>query len=109
MRTFSSLALRQIRARRMRALLTAAGIVLGVGMILGVLLLSATIQRTFSDLYDSVYGKTDLVVSGAGGDSLRRSTLARVRRADGVAEAVGTVSSVFTLVDRRTVLASSDG
>ena len=40
-----------------RALLTAAGIVLGVGMILGVLLLAATINRTFADLYDSVYGR----------------------------------------------------
>jgi len=51
----------------MRLLLTVAGIVLGVGMIVGVLLLSATIQRTFTDLYDSVYGQTDLVVSGKQG------------------------------------------
>ena len=56
MRSFASLALRQVRARRARALLTAAGIVLGVGMILGVLLLAATINRTFTDLFDSVYG-----------------------------------------------------
>jgi hypothetical protein len=69
MRSFSSLALRQVRARRARALLTAAGIVLGVGMILGVLLLAATINRTFADLYDSVYGRADLVVSGSGDDS----------------------------------------
>ena len=56
MRSFSSLALRQVEARPARAVLTAAGIVLGVAMILGVLLLAVTINRTFADLYDSVYG-----------------------------------------------------
>jgi putative ABC transport system permease protein len=101
MRSFASLALRQVQARRMRALLTAAGIVLGVGMILGVLLLAATINRTFSDLFDSVYGKTDLVVAGSsssGEDALRASTLRKVRRTEGVARAEGRILSVFTLV-----------
>jgi putative ABC transport system permease protein len=99
-RSFGSLAFRQVRARRLRSLLTAAGIVLGVGMILGVLLLTATIHRTFTDLFDSVYGRTDLVVSGVGGDSLPRSALSRVRRTPGVSEALGNVTSVFSLVDR---------
>ncbi len=99
MRSFSGLALRRVRARRARALLTAAGIVLGVGMILGVLLLAATINRTFSDLFDSVYGKTDLVVSGDGEDSLQANTLDRVVRVPGVDDAAGNVLSVFTLVE----------
>ena len=47
MRSFASLAVRQVRARRMRSLLTTAGIVLGVGMILGVLLLAVTILAAF--------------------------------------------------------------
>jgi putative ABC transport system permease protein len=98
-RSFSGLALRRVRARRARALLTAAGIVLGVGMILGVLLLAATINRTFSDLFDSVYGKTDLVVSGDGEDSLEASTLDVVGRTPGVEEAAGDVLSVFTLIE----------
>ncbi len=101
MRSFGSLAVRQVRARRGRAMLTAAGIVLGVAMILGVLLLAATINRTFSDLYDSVYGRTDLVVSGSGEDTLGAGTLGRVRRTAGVEEAEGNVFSVFTLVDER--------
>ncbi len=100
MRSFGSLAFRQVRARRLRSLLTAVGIVLGVGMILGVLLLAVTIHRTFTDLFDSVYGRTDLIVSGEGGDSVPHSTLSRVRRAPGVSEALGNVTSVFTLVDR---------
>jgi putative ABC transport system permease protein len=98
-RSFSSLALRQVRARRARALLTAAGIVLGVGMILGVLLLAATINRTFSDLYASAYGRADLVVSGTGEDSLPRTAVRTVESTTGVEEAVGRVIGVFTLVE----------
>jgi putative ABC transport system permease protein len=101
MRSFASLALRQVRARRARAVLTGAGIVLGVAMILGVLLLAATINRTFDDLYDSAYGKADLIVSGTGDDSLPRSTLPEVRRTDGVAEVTPRILSTFTLVDDR--------
>ena len=98
MRSFGSLAFRQVRARRLRALLTAAGIVLGVGMILGVLLLAVTIHRTFNDLFDSVYGRTDLVVSGSGSDSLPHSALRRVRATPGVGQVSGHVFSLFTLV-----------
>ena len=105
MRSFSGLALRRVRARRARALLTAAGIVLGVAMILGVLLLAATINRTFTDLFDSVYGKTDLVVSGDGDDSLRASTLDRVAQTPGVADAAGNVLGVFTLIEEGGVAA----
>ena len=79
MRSFGSLAFRQLRARRLRSLLTTAGIVLGVAMILGVLLLTVTIHRTFNDLFDSVYGRTDLVVSGIGGDAVRHSALDEVK------------------------------
>jgi putative ABC transport system permease protein len=99
MRSFGSLALKQVRSRRARSLLTAAGIVLGVGMILGVLLLSATINRTFSDLYDSVYGQTDLIVSGGGEDSLPKEAFRTVEREPGVDDAVGRILSIFTLVD----------
>ncbi|OLE35124.1 MAG: hypothetical protein AUG48_11675, partial [Actinobacteria bacterium 13_1_20CM_3_68_9] len=100
MRSFGSLAFRQVRARRLRSLLTTAGIVLGVAMILGVLLLTVTIHRTFSDLFDSVYGRTDLIVSGFGGDSVRHSTLRRVKQTPSIDEAQGEVTSIFTLVDR---------
>ena len=99
MRSFGSLALRQVRARRGRAVLTVAGIVLGVGMILGVLLLTATINRTFSDLYDSVYGEADLIVSGTSQTSLPGSTLGVVERTADVDGAVGRVTSVFSLIE----------
>jgi putative ABC transport system permease protein len=100
MRSFSALAPRQLRARRLRALLTAAGIVLGVAMILGVLLLSATIQRTFADLFDSVYGRADLVVSGSqSSGTLDTSTLDKVRRTEGVEQAVGNIQARFNLIE----------
>ena len=100
MRSFSALAPRQLRARRLRALLTAAGIVLGVAMILGVLLLSATIQRTFADLFDSVYGRADLVVSGSqSSGTLDISTLDKVRRTEGVEQAVGNIQARFNLIE----------
>lgn len=102
MRSFGSLAPRQLRARPLRALLTAAGIVLGVGMVFGVLLLSATVFSTFEDLYDSAYGRTDLVVSGEGSTgSLAPATLKKVRQTEGVAEVSPNVFSTFTLIDER--------
>jgi putative ABC transport system permease protein len=109
MRSFGSLALRQVRSRRVRSLLTTAGIVLGVAMILGVLLLTVTIHRTFTDLFDSVYGRTDLVVSGIGGDSVRHSTLSKVRRTPGVSEAQGLIFNVVTLVDKSGVASTDAG
>lgn len=100
LRSYYGLALRQVRTRRLRLLLTAAGIVLGVGMICGVLLLAATIQRTFTDLYDSVYGQTDLVVSGSDSTgSLPLSALERVRATEGVEDASASIFAVTTLVD----------
>ena len=99
LRSYYSLSFRQLRTRRLRVLLTAAGIVLGVGMICGVLLLAATIQRTFTDLYDSVYGQTDLVVSGSESTgSLPLSSLERVRDTEGVEDASGSIFAVLSLV-----------
>jgi len=100
LRSYYALALRQLRTRRLRLLLTLAGIVLGVGMICGVLLLAATIQRTFTDLYDSVYGETDLIVAGEdfSSGSLPPSALDRTRATEGVDQASGIVFSVVSLV-----------
>ena len=100
MRSFSSIATRQLRARKLRALLTAAGIVLGVGMIFGVLTLSGTISRTFTDLFDSVYGKADLVVSGTESTSLPKRALRQVRETPGVAEAQGSLFAIFTKYEK---------
>ena len=62
LRSFNSLAFRQLRTRKLRSALTAFGVVLGVGMVFGVLLLVGTIRATFDEVIDSAWGQTDLIV-----------------------------------------------
>ena len=110
--SFTGLSLRALRARPLRAVLTAGAIVLGVGMVFGVLLLVGTIHSTFDRLYDSVYGKTDIVVSGEQSvGSLPEPTIDRVRRRAGRGGRLRvSVYSVFRIVDARgEVEARADG
>jgi len=66
---------------------------------LGVLLLTATINSTFRDLFDSIYGEADIVLAPeAEGGSLRERDLERVSEVAGVASAQGTLQSLFTRV-----------
>ncbi len=67
LRRFSGLSLRNLRARMQRTLLTAVGIVLGVGIVFGVLTLSDTMSGTFKELFSRAYGSADLTVTAAGG------------------------------------------
>ena len=100
--SFTRLSLRSLRARPLRSLLTAGAIVLGVGMVFGVLLLVGTIHSTFDRLYDSVYGRTDIVVSGEQSvGSLPEATIDRVRAVAGVESAAGNIWSIFRTVDAR--------
>lgn len=101
LRSFDALALRQMRTRRLRVLLTAFGIVLGVGMVFGVLLLVGTIRHTFNQLIDSAWGKTDVVVMGQANGTMPQSTVLRLRAMPGVRDAGGMVGSVFTRLDAR--------
>lgn len=68
LRRFSGLSFRNLRARLQRTLLTAVGIVLGVGIVFGVLTLSDTMSSTFTTLFSRAYGSADLTVTAAGGD-----------------------------------------
>jgi putative ABC transport system permease protein len=99
-RSFDALALRQIGTRKLRALLTCFGIVLGVGMMFGVLLLVSTVRHTFDDLIDSAWGETDLVVTGSAG-RIDHSAVERVRSESGVSEVVPWVGASFTRLDSR--------
>jgi len=67
LRRFSGLSLRNLRTRVQRTLLTAVGIVLGVGIVFGVLTLSDTMSGTFKELFTRAYGSADLTVTAAGG------------------------------------------
>jgi putative ABC transport system permease protein len=100
--SLTGLSIRSLRARPLRSLLTTGAIVLGVGMVFGVLLLVGTIHSTFDSLYDSIYGKTDVVVSGEQSiGSLAEPTIDRVRAVEGVESAAGNIWSIFRVVGEK--------
>jgi putative ABC transport system permease protein len=99
LRSFNSLALRQLRTRPLRSVLTAFGVVLGVGMVFGVLLLVGTIRATFDEVIDSAWGETDLIVMGEGNGRMAEGTLDRVKDVKGVRAAAGMVGGMFTRLD----------
>ena len=99
LRSFHSLAFRQLRTRPLRATLTAFGVVLGVGMVFGVLLLTGTIRATFDEVIDSAWGETDLIVMGKGMGTMPLDTLDRIKEVEGVRDAAGMVGGVFTRLD----------
>jgi putative ABC transport system permease protein len=61
-------ALRGLLGRKLRATLTALAIVLGVAMMSGTFVLTDTIDKAFSTIFDESYAGTDVVVSGKGAD-----------------------------------------
>jgi putative ABC transport system permease protein len=61
-------ALRGLAGRKLRTTLTALAIVLGVAMMSGTYVLTDTIDRAFSQIFDDAYEGTDVVVSGRGAD-----------------------------------------
>ena len=79
LRSFNSLAFRQLRTRPLRSALTAFGVVLGVGMVFGVLLLAGTIRATFDEVIDSAWGETDLIVMGEGSGTMAEDSLDEIK------------------------------
>lgn len=95
LRSFDSLALRQLLTRRLRAALTAFGIVLGVGMVFAVLVLASTIRHTFDELISSAWGKTDLAAVSKSGGQIPAEKLAELRAVPGVAQVSPMVGVMF--------------
>jgi putative ABC transport system permease protein len=94
-------ALKGLAARKVRALLTAFAVVIGVAMVSGTFILTDTMQKSFSGLFDASFDKTDAVVSGkeivkdstsGGGARVPEALLAKLRALPEVADAGGTVS-----------------
>src|ERR687897_1377443 len=100
LRSFNSIAFRQLRTRPLRSALTAFGVVLGVGMVFGVLLLTGTIRATFDEVIDSAWGETDLIVMGEGNGTMAEGTLDRIKDVRGVHDAAGMVGGMFTRLNR---------
>jgi putative ABC transport system permease protein len=83
----------------LRSVLTTAGIVLGVGMAFGVLILVSTIHSSFEGLFDAIYGRTTVIVSGKSSiGSVPVGELPKIRQVDGVKAAEGDVFGVFRTV-----------
>ena len=61
-------ALKSLAGRKFRTVLTALAIVLGVAMISGTYVLTDTIDKAFSSIFDESYAGTDAVVSGKTAD-----------------------------------------
>ncbi len=60
--------LKSLAGRKLRSALTALAIVLGVAMISGTYVLTDTIDKAFSSIFDESYAGTDVVVSGKAAD-----------------------------------------
>lgn len=90
---------RSVKAHKLRSLLNALGIVLGVGLIFAVISLSTTLVGTFDSLYTSVYGKTDLLVTPPTLDgTVKRDKLAKVQKDPAAKEVAASIVSVFSIV-----------
>jgi putative ABC transport system permease protein len=107
-------ALRGLSGRKLRTVLTAIAIVLGVAMMSGAYVLTDTIDKAFNAIFVESYAGTDAVVTGKdAGISFEGETaqpppipedaLERVRGVEGVEVATGTVS------DFQTKLLTPDG
>jgi putative ABC transport system permease protein len=115
-----TVALKGLLGRKLRAVLTAISIVLGVAMISGTFILTDTIKAAFGTVFNQVYKNTDAVITGKsaiGGNanqgivppSLPESLLQKVRGLPGVALAEGGISDEAKLVGRNNKVIISKG
>ena len=104
-------ALRGMAGRKLRAVLTAIAIVLGVAMMSGAFVLTDTIDKAFDTIFVESYAGTDAVVTGketgisfegesAQAPPIPEEILERVREVDGVAFATGSVQDLQTKLVR---------
>ena len=59
-----AVALKGLAGRKVRALLTALAVVIGVSMVSGTFILTDTMQKSFNGLFTATSAKTDAVISG---------------------------------------------
>ncbi len=100
-------ALKSLAGRKLRTVLTALAIVLGVAMMSGAYVLTDTIDKAFDSIFVDSYAGTDAVVTGkdpgfsfegesAQAPPIPEETLASVRGVDGVEIATGSVQDFQT-------------
>ena len=97
-----AVALKGLAGRKVRALLTALAVVIGVTMVSGTLVLTDTIQKGFDSVFGASYEQTDAVIAGkeivkgsqSGAATVPESLLARVRALPEVKAAGGTIAPI---------------
>ncbi|MGA2165128.1 MAG: FtsX-like permease family protein [Solirubrobacteraceae bacterium] len=98
------LVLRGFVQRKLRVLLTAIAIALGVALMAGTYILTDTINHAFAEIFSSAYANKAVVITeketlgGSETSVLNQATLARVRAVPGVAAASGAISSQAALL-----------
>ncbi len=97
-----SLALRSLRARPSRTLLTAFGIVLGVAVILAISITNLSTLDSINRLFSEASGKANLVVvsSSSGEEGFREDLVRRVTLVSGVKTAVPSLRVQTLLADK---------
>jgi putative ABC transport system permease protein len=99
-----TLVLRGFVQRKLRVLLTAIAIALGVALMAGTYILTDTINHAFSEVFGTAYANKSVVVTeketlgGSETSALNEATLARVRAVSGVAAASGSISARAALL-----------
>jgi putative ABC transport system permease protein len=113
-------ALKGLLGRKLRAVLTAIAVVLGIAMVSGTYVLTDTIKAGFSGLFTTVYRNADVVISGEsaiGGQdqgpgsqpSFPSSVLETVRKLPQVADAGGNVAYTTQVVGRNNKVIAGHG
>jgi putative ABC transport system permease protein len=107
-------ALKGLAGRKLRAVLTAFAIVLGVAMVSGTYVLTDTIDKAFSNLIAETYAETDARVTGKAVDiSFQGETAATPGVPEKLLEDVRALPSVAvaggTIVDEETMLVDMEG
>jgi putative ABC transport system permease protein len=98
------LVLRGFVQRKLRVLLTAIAIALGVALMAGTYILTDTINHAFAEVFSTAYANKAVVITeketlgGSEVSVLNQATLARVRSVPGVAAAAGAISSHAALL-----------
>jgi putative ABC transport system permease protein len=118
----TKVALRGLLGRKLRTVLTAMAIVLGVAMISGTYVLTDTIKSAFGTVFTQVYKKTDAFISAKSAigtnqngnnelqlPSFSESLLAKVRALPGVEEAQGGIDDNARLVGPNGKVISTHG
>jgi putative ABC transport system permease protein len=102
-----SLAVKSLWARKVRALMTALAVVIGVAFVAGTYILTDTTFAAFDEIFEDSLAKTDVVITAEDevrqetGEvpSFRASLLPKVKRVDGVRVASGQIFTTGAFFD----------